>query len=40
MTVRLHKHWKFLSAKMEIEAEVAGLGETWFDKKPYELKKV
>ncbi|MCL2120009.1 MAG: DNA polymerase [Planctomycetaceae bacterium] len=40
MTVKLHKHWKFLTAKMEIEAEVAGLGETWFDKKPYTIKNL
>ena len=37
MTKRIHKHWTFLSAPMEIEAEVAGLGETWFDKKPYTI---
>jgi hypothetical protein len=37
MTVRLHKHWKFLTAQMEIEAEVAGLGESWFDKKPFDI---
>jgi hypothetical protein len=37
MTERLHQHWKFLTAKMEIEAEVAGLGETWFDKKSYKI---
>ena len=37
MTEKLHEHWKFLSAPMEIEAEVAGLGKTWFDKKPYTI---
>ena len=35
MTNRIHKHWEFLSAPMEIEAEVADLGCSWFDKKPY-----
>jgi len=37
MTKRIHKHWEFLSAPMEIEAEVADLGATWFDKKPYAI---
>jgi DNA polymerase I-like protein with 3'-5' exonuclease and polymerase domains len=37
MTKRLHKHWDFLIAPMEVEFDVAGLGETWFDKKPYKI---
>jgi DNA polymerase-1 len=39
MVERLHKHWKFLVARMEVEADVAPLGCSWFDKKPYAITK-
>jgi DNA polymerase-1 len=37
MTERLRKRWSWLSVPMEVEADVADIGKTWFDKKPYTI---
>jgi hypothetical protein len=38
MTERLRKRWAWLTVPMEVEADVADIGKTWFDKKPYTIK--
>lgn len=38
MTERLRKRWSWITVPMEVEAEVADVGKTWFDKKPYTIK--
>lgn len=35
----LPQHWKWIIVPLETEAEIAPIGKTWYDKKPYELKK-
>jgi hypothetical protein len=40
MTKKLRKHWEWIIVPMEVEAEVADLGKTWFDKKPYHRKSL
>jgi DNA polymerase I-like protein with 3'-5' exonuclease and polymerase domains len=36
MTDKLRQRWKWLTVPMEVEVEVADVGKTWFDKKPYQ----
>ncbi|MDR2170710.1 MAG: hypothetical protein LBP59_11255 [Planctomycetaceae bacterium] len=37
MIDKLHEHWDFLVARMEVEADVSPKGCSWFDKKPYKI---
>ena len=37
MTVDIRKHWKWINVPLSIEAEVAPLGGTWFDKKEVKI---
>jgi hypothetical protein len=39
MTDKLKERWKWLTIPMAVEAEVADVGKTWFDKKPYPIPK-
>jgi DNA polymerase-1 len=39
MTNKLVKRWEWITVPMEVEAEVADIGKTWFDKKPYQYAK-
>jgi hypothetical protein len=38
MTKQLRKRWSWIIVPMEVEADVADIGKTWFDKKPYTIK--
>ena len=37
MTIDIRKHWGWICAKMQIDAEVAPVGGTWRDKQPVEI---
>lgn len=39
MTQDIRKHWKWIIVPMNIEAEIAPKGGSWFEKKPYALSK-
>jgi DNA polymerase I-like protein with 3'-5' exonuclease and polymerase domains len=39
MTKQLRKRWTWLTVPMEVEADVADIGKTWFDKKLYPIKR-
>jgi DNA polymerase I-like protein with 3'-5' exonuclease and polymerase domains len=40
MVTKLHKHWTFLVAPMEVEAEIAPIGASWFEKKEYQFESI
>ena len=37
MTVDIKKHWKWICTPIEIEADVAPVGKSWFEKQEYKL---
>ena len=37
MTVDIKKHWDFICTPIEIEAEVAPMGKSWYEKADYKI---